>query len=1006
MSIPARRPEVEVTLKEVQKYLKKKRLPRTQANITWGFSALTQEKQMELMPKGREVSIAKSDAARQVVYGEAGVGGVITYFNVTANNQYVNLIVTLAGHECEDIYTIYLDEWRVDFETHPGWCLAFVRSDGFVLWNSNVYQEKFLGTTDQAMTATVLAMDNLLTVAHRQRGCCFVFLSLKWDTNYFAEGIPKVSAVMRGKKVYDPRTGLTSYSNNAALVIADYLTWSQFGLGAGSSEIDWTQVEVAADICDETVTLPDTTTEARYTINGAFDCDESHESVLRKMCSAIGGNITYSCGKWRIWPAAWRAPAITLTDADVLGEVKIETMRTKRDSCNRVKGTFPDSSKRFEVTDYPPVTNSTYLGEDKFERWKELDLPFTTSAIRCQRLAKIALEKVRQGIVVELLAPLKVLGAQVPETVALTFERYGWSAKPFEIESCEFMEVRDSSGSSALAVGLTLRETAEGVYEWNSGDETTYDLAPDTNLANPFYVTAPTGLACESGTNHLYIRGDGSVVSRIYFSWDASVDYFVLSGGKFQVRWRRSGEAVYASVVDLDSSFSHCYIYDVRDGEAYDVSVRAINALGVASDWTNLYWHLVVGKTAAPSDVAVFAAAAAPYGIQLSWSAIGDLDLREYELRLGSDWNTATVIALVRTTNYLINAVAVGTYTYCIKAIDTTGNYSQTETYTSLVISSPSTPIGAIVLAGTNAVLDWGESTGSFAVADYAVYYGDVFATATLLVRTKATAHTLRVDWTGNRTFWIEPRDVVGNVGSALQMDLEVVPPSAVTNLRPEVIDNNCLLRWTASVANTLPVESYEVRRGDTYLTATVIGLKSGTFTAIFEMTGGQFVYWVVAIDTAGNYGTEASVTAIVSEPPDLVILLDQILTDGILDNCIEVGDKVYGPVADDETWEDHFVNHSWTTLEQKADYGYELYIEPAVSYGTWTKVIDYGAVLTNTIIRLAYSKVDIIEGLTFTPCLGFSADNINWVREEDVTSILGSSFQYVEVLLKFGVEP
>ena len=57
---------------------------------------------------------------------------------------------------------------------------------------------------------------------------------------------------MRGKKVFDPRTGLTSFSSNPALCIRDYLL-SDYGLGAALDEIDEASFIAAANLCDEPV---------------------------------------------------------------------------------------------------------------------------------------------------------------------------------------------------------------------------------------------------------------------------------------------------------------------------------------------------------------------------------------------------------------------------------------------------------------------------------------------------------------------------------------------------------------------------------------------------------------------------------------------------------------------------------------------------------------------------------------------------------------------------------
>src|SRR3546814_10333437 len=79
------------------------------------------------------------------------------------------------------------------------------------------------------------------------------------------------------------------------------------------------------------------------------------------------------------------------------------------------------------------VTNATYLAEDNDERiWKDIDLPFTTSAATAQRLAKIDLERARQQMTTVWPCKLTAMRVQAGEVVKLTNSRFGWSEKPFE----------------------------------------------------------------------------------------------------------------------------------------------------------------------------------------------------------------------------------------------------------------------------------------------------------------------------------------------------------------------------------------------------------------------------------------------------------------------------------------------------------------------------------------------------------------------------------------------
>jgi hypothetical protein len=1005
MSIPAKRPEIDpadITKGEISKWLRAARLPKTAANIQAAYAGVTYMKQAERMPIGRDISIAKADAPRQVIYGCCGVGGVVTFAGISADNQTIHLAVTFSGHEVEDIWELYLDDWRVDFGGGvPGWCTVFVKSNGWTLYNACVYLAKTLGADDQVASASLVAAGVGWTADHRQRGCAHAHVAFKWDANVFGDGLPAISAVVKGKKVYDPRTTTTYYSNNAALCIADYLTDTRFGLGVPWSELDTANIIEAADICEEAVTLAAGGTENRYEINGWFDCDEAHRTVLDNMAAAIGGSITYSAGKWRIWPAAYRAPAVALTIDDIVSEINVTTKRSRRDGCNRVKGTYADPLQRYAKTDYPTVVNGTYYAEDgNNELWLDLDQPFVTSAGQCQRLAKIALERNRQGITVSIIVTLKAFYAQIPETVTLTLARYGWAAKEFEISQMELVEIRSGDVAQGIGVALELRETAAGIYTW-SAEETTTDLAPNTNLPNPFTVSTPDGLSLTSGTADLYIRGDGTIMTRIKVSWTAAGDYFVLSGGWYELEYKRSADPDWLSLSRIAPSSTSTYILDVEDAVLYDVRLRAINALGVESSWATVEGHLVEGKTAAPTDVLTLAAAATEYGIKLVWTPIDDADLLQYEIRVGVSWITSTLIGRFMATTYTYETLAADDYHFMVKAIDTTGHESATEAAADLTITAPTMSSGTVTFAGENVVLDWVESSGSFALSEYAIYYGATFGAATLLGTAKASYYSTRVTWAGSRKFWITGRDVYGNEGSPLMLDVDVVSPGAPIDLFAKVIDNNVILDWAAPTTGSLPVSKYRIYVGATFGAATVKGDIAATFVTYFETAGGVYYYYVTAIDSAGNESTEATIEAIVNEPPDFALKLNETLTlaTGDLTNMIIEGGAALGPCNTTETMAEHFTTYD--TIDEMIAAGFDYWLEPGETTAQIQRVIDYGTVINGTLITLDWVETPIDGSITVTPTIEYSLLGSVYTSLGDVSQVYcAESFQYVRVTL------
>jgi hypothetical protein len=61
------------------------------------------------------------------------------------------------------------------------------------------------------------------TSDHRLRGIAYLYVRLAFLNAHFKQ-VPQVSAIVRGKKLTDTRTGQTVYSPNPALIARDYLT--------------------------------------------------------------------------------------------------------------------------------------------------------------------------------------------------------------------------------------------------------------------------------------------------------------------------------------------------------------------------------------------------------------------------------------------------------------------------------------------------------------------------------------------------------------------------------------------------------------------------------------------------------------------------------------------------------------------------------------------------------------------------------------------------------------
>lgn len=1011
MSVPVKLSDPKISDSQISRWLRKNRLKRTQANITRATNALKAEKQFDSLPLGRDISVPDADAYRQVIYGIARVGGTITFIDARANNQFTDLIITLSGHEISAVQELYIDKARVVFQSGTsGWSKEFVLPDGTVIPAMNkLFMQPTLGADDQLAIGDLVALNpSKWTWEHRQRSCAHVYIQLVWDAYLFGDGLPDFSFLVHGKPVYDPRTETTYFTNLAALCAADYLRDTRIGAGVPDSRIDFDSLSEAATVCGEDVPLQGGGTEKRYTVNGYWTTQETHGRVLERMAAAMGGHITFTNGLWRFWPAKWREPTITLTEDDIRGPIRMQVLASREDIFNGVRGTFVSAAAKYVETDYPPVKNAYYATVNGEEIWENIDFNLVTSAPTCQRLAKIEIERIQQGIQLEFSASLKAYPLQAPENVNLSLERYGFTPKTFEVVRTNLSQSGSGDSTPEILVDLTLRETAAGVFNWDYWEETVGDVAPNTTLPSPFSVSPPVNLILLSGTDQLYQRLDGTVVPRVKLTWDALNDFFVTSGGHVEIQFKRSDSADWLTAPEMPGSTTTTFITDVQDGTHYDFRVRAVNAFGNVSDWTTIVYHFVVGKTALPSNVTVFNSVLYEDGILLGWNEIPDIDIDYYEIREGTSWESSTSIFKGRTTQLKLGTRAVGTYTFHIRAFDTSRNASVGTLSTSVTILPPIISSAQASIVGVNVVIDWEEAVvGSWAIDGYAISYGDVFASATPAAFVKASILTLKVEWLGLRRFWIQVRDVFGNLSTPIAVDVPVSPPNIVRSLAPLVSDNNVMLRWEAPLPSTLPIDHYVVRRGETYAGSEIIGIERGTFSVVFELTAGVYTYWAEAVDSAGNSGAAASTTTSVFEPPDYELVTDITFTAGdTLLNVIEDAGEIVGPINTTRTWAQHFEVHDWDTPQDQIDAGFPYFIQPVPAYGRWEKIHDLGTVLNNVLIHLSFNRRDIVPTVELTYKIAYSTDGTSWTEVENVYAVLAAAVRYIRTRLDLGTVP
>ena len=345
-----------------------------------------------------------------------------------------------------------------------------------------------------------------------------------------------------------------------------------------------------------------------------------------------------------------------------------------------------------------------------------------------------------------------------------------------------------------------------------------------------------------------------------------------------------------ATVVATNITSIHHEVGAVSTG-THTYLLKAIDTTGNYSVDETPIIYIVSEPSAVSSIVHVFNIG----DVNITWTAPGTTHqgIKEYEIREGSTWAAGTDPKVVTTASItypvtwgpgLYGSVGVDSKTFWIAAKDYSDNYGVPKSFT-CAIARPDATILTSNITGPNVILNWTTPSSNLPIVDYVLRYGDVWSSATDIAISKVTDWTTKVTWgpTTPRTFWVTSVDSAGNEGIPASVPIEVIKPGkpTVTNTYNTV---NVLLQWSSTSAVTLPIDTYEIRYGDTWSNGRNLSgvlatdalfapeLKSGTTKSV-RCSWGPFsgeptrTFWVAPIDTAGNYGDKGFVDVTIDVP-------------------------------------------------------------------------------------------------------------------------------------------
>jgi hypothetical protein len=453
-----------------------------------------------------DVEYVGATEPRRRLYGFFRAGGLNCMPAVVTGPTGTRLhkLMAISDGEIESVDAVIFDGERIAAADFVGGPIT----SGTYAGKAQIFPH--LGLASQAADSAAVQAPGW-TTEHRLDGVAYVYTFFDFYPDTYHGAPPDELVEGQGALVYDPRLDTSpganptsdtykAFSTNSALILADFLQWGGAELPAN---ILWSDVVTAANVCEETVTIPavpsGTTTQDRYTCS--IECyspqtlRERDETILM-LARAMMGACWYAGGKWHMRAGAYTSPVGTISDSDFVGDsftVDTSEPGSSGNDFNTVRGKFVDQSENTQEKSFPEVSSSTYVTEDGETIYTDLDFRTARTVYEAERNAIQALRLARENLTISGTLKFRCWKYQVYDVVTVTNSKIGISGAPMRILR---MRLR-----SNFTIDVVLAEVASSDYS----DPATGDYETPNAISTPtsasYAPNAPGDLTATGAAN-------------------------------------------------------------------------------------------------------------------------------------------------------------------------------------------------------------------------------------------------------------------------------------------------------------------------------------------------------------------------------------------------------------------------------------------------------------------------------------------------------------------------
>ncbi|MBI1246169.1 MAG: hypothetical protein GC202_14300 [Alphaproteobacteria bacterium] len=528
------------------------------------------------------------------IFGRGRAKGLLVYANeYGSDNEYLQLVIVCGRGEHHALEKFLVDGTVRTLSGSNADARGFVVDDFTVSGTPHMWVKYYTGAAGQAADPELITNANPSArwgSAHKLTGAAYMIVTLRYSADLFGTSLPLFGSVWRGLKLFDRRDpaqtwgdpSTYTWTENPAVIADNWRLgiWVNgvrlLGMGYPMFANDAAGFIAAANVCDETLTYPETgRTLSRYTFGREVSDDEERLAVLEELEASWSGSSFKRGGAYVPLPAQQLTSAMTLTDDDRLIGYPVLSDRKGEVSGKKTAwlGQFVSADNDYQITPYETRINAALETKIGGRRSVTLDQPYEQEQERAQMRAEIALRRANfPGTRTETFGP-KALVLELGDLVTRTCD---WGATPMMVVGRTVLEDR-------TGVTLTFQEWNNAIVPASGDSFVSLPADAGTSPASPNRIVTVSGFSATAVDR----TGGGATHPAVRVSWTAIADETV---DQVIVRyWPSAGsEATDATDVPLSKFAAGSVLSGFLPETSYKLKATIVTTPPRATVWTSV----------------------------------------------------------------------------------------------------------------------------------------------------------------------------------------------------------------------------------------------------------------------------------------------------------------------------------------------------------------------------------------------------------------------------------